>query len=115
VERVIQHLIWGVPYKFPVYPVCFECKQRFTVCRFEKGQLCLGPITCGGCRAPCPAAGLGCWGCRGPAAEPNYREFFRLTGERGFSETELVERLAFFGGFDAALEALRAGTAQSGG
>jgi coenzyme F420-reducing hydrogenase gamma subunit len=114
VERVIQHLIWGVPYKCPVYQVCFECKQRFTVCMFDKGQLCLGPITCGGCEAPCPAAGLGCWGCRGPAAEPNYQEFFRLARERGFSEAELVERLAFFGGFDAPLEALEAEARQVG-
>jgi coenzyme F420-reducing hydrogenase gamma subunit len=100
VERILQHLIWGVVYHFPAYPVCLECKQRYTVCMFDKGQLCLGPITMGGCSAPCPAGGLGCWGCRGPAEEPNYDEFFRITREAGFSEQELSERLAFFGGFE---------------
>jgi coenzyme F420-reducing hydrogenase gamma subunit len=45
VERIVQHLIWDVPFQFPVYPVCFECKQQFTTCIFEQGQLCLGPVS----------------------------------------------------------------------
>ena len=100
VERIVQHLIWGIAYQFPAYPVCFECKQRYTVCRFEQGQLCLGPITRGGCGAPCPAGGLGCWGCRGPADECNREEFLAIARDRGFSEEEIAERLAFFGGFE---------------
>jgi len=99
VERVVQHLIWEVPFRFPAYPVCLECKQRYTVCVFEMGELCLGPITRAGCDAPCPAAGLGCWGCRGPAQETNFEEFLSVARERGFSEDEIVDRLAFFGGF----------------
>lgn len=99
VERIVKHLIWDIPFKFPAYPVCLECKQRFTVCMFEKGQLCLGPITMGGCDAPCPAGGLGCWGCRGPAADPNYDEFWSLARERGFGDREISERLHFFGAF----------------
>ena len=99
VERVVQHLIWDVPYNFPVYPVCFECKQRFTTCLFEKGELCLGPITRGGCDAPCPTGGLGCMGCRGPALEPNYEEFFELSKRYGFSTKQIQDYLDFFGGF----------------
>ena len=78
----------------------FHCKQRFTVCIFEQGQLCLGPVTRGGCDAPCPAGGLGCWGCRGPAADPNHDEFFSIARERGFAEEEIAERMDFFGGFE---------------
>ncbi len=103
VERVVQHLIWDIPYQSPAYPVCLECRQRYTVCVFEKGQLCLGPITGGGCDAPCPAGNLGCWGCRGPAADPNYEEFITLARAKGFSDEEIAERLNFFGGFEVKL------------
>ena len=99
VERIIQHLIWDLPFQFPAYPVCMECKQRFTTCAFEKGMMCLGPVTRGGCNAPCPAGGLGCWGCRGPADEPNYKELDTLAHERGFTDKDIEERFAFFGGF----------------
>jgi sulfhydrogenase subunit delta len=100
VERIVQHLAFQVPYHFPVYPVCLECKQRFTVCLYDLGQLCLGPITRAGCGAPCPAGGLGCWGCRGPDADPNFDEFLSMVKKRGFSESEVMERLHFFGGFE---------------
>jgi coenzyme F420-reducing hydrogenase gamma subunit len=100
VERIVQHLIWDVAYTFPAYPVCLECKQRFTVCMFDRGQLCLGPITQAGCDAPCPAAGLGCWGCRCPAEDPNFDEFLEITRRNGFDEREVEERVRFFGGFD---------------
>ena len=100
VERIVQHLMWDIPFQFPVYPVCFECKQRYITCIFEMGQLCLGPITRGGCNAPCPAGGLGCYGCRGPAEDPNYNEFFAIVRERGFKKKELDEHLNFFGGFE---------------
>ena len=103
VERIVQHLIWDVPYHFPSYPVCLECKQRYTVCTFELGALCLGPITRAGCNAPCPAAGLGCWGCRGPAVEANIEEFLAAVRERGFGDDEIAERMSFFGGFSGVL------------
>ena len=99
VERVVQHLIWDLPYLFPVYPVCLECKQRFITCLFEKGQFCLGPVTRGGCDAPCPAGGLGCLGCRGPAQEPNFQEFFSLCEERSFGKKEIQDSLDLYGGF----------------
>jgi coenzyme F420-reducing hydrogenase gamma subunit len=100
VERIVQHLLMEVPYQFPVYPVCVECKQRYTSCMMERGHLCLGSITRAGCDAPCPAGGLGCWGCRGPAADPNYPEFFRLAKERGHDDHEIAERMGFYGGFE---------------
>lgn len=100
IERAVQHLVWDLPLPSYVYPVCLQCKQRYTVCRFDMGELCLGPITLAGCNAPCPAGGLGCWGCRGRARDPNFEEFFALAKEKGFSDEEVNERLAFFGGFE---------------
>ena len=99
IERIVQHIIWDIPFQFPSYPVCLECKQRYTSCVFEKGYLCLGPITRGGCNAPCPAGGLGCWGCRGPAVDCNMEEFFKLAEEKQFDMKMVEERLSFFGGF----------------
>jgi coenzyme F420-reducing hydrogenase gamma subunit len=100
IEHIIQHVVLELPWQYPAYPVCVECKQRFTVCMFEKGQICLGPLTRAGCDAPCPAGGLGCWGCRGPAADPNRKEFDALVAERGFSRQDIEDRLSFFGGFE---------------
>lgn len=103
VERIVQHLVWDIPYQFPAYPVCLECKQRYTVCQYQLGQLCLGPITRGGCNAPCPAGGMGCWGCRGPSADQNYEAFLSAVRAKGFNENEIKERIDFFGGFEVQL------------
>lgn len=100
VERVVRYVALDLPFDFPVYPVCVDCKQRFVGCLMHRGQLCLGSITRAGCEAPCPAGGLGCWGCRGPAEDPNMAEFLSLAREHGFSEAEINERLEFFGGFE---------------
>lgn len=99
VERVVQHIALNVPFKFEPYPVCVECKQRSTSCLMEKGQLCMGSIARAGCNAPCPAGGLGCWGCRGPAEAANCEEFVAICQRRGFSKREISERMSFFGGF----------------
>jgi len=99
VERIVQCLIWEATFPFPVYPVCFECRQRFTTCLFEMGEICLGSITAGGCNAPCPAGGLGCWGCRGMAAAANIDEYFEVAKNYGFSRSDVIEKMNFFGGF----------------
>ncbi len=103
IERIVQHLVWDLPLPTYAYPVCLECKQRYNVCRFDVGELCLGPITRAGCNAPCPTGGLGCWGCRGPAESPNYEEFLSVAREKGFSEQDINDRLGFFGGFEGVL------------
>jgi sulfhydrogenase subunit delta len=100
VERIVRHVALGVSYRPPSYPVCWECKQRFTVCTFELGQLCLGPITRGGCEAPCPAGGLACWGCRGPVPACNFESFLQMARDDKFPEAEIAERVNFFGGFE---------------
>ncbi len=104
-ERIVRHLALGVSYRAPSYPVCWECKQRFNVCTFELGHLCLGPITRGGCAAPCPTGGLACWGCRGPVPECNFDSFLAMARDKGFPEAEIAERIGFYGGFEDRYEA----------
>jgi coenzyme F420-reducing hydrogenase gamma subunit len=103
IERIVRHVIMSIDYKFPVYPVCIECKRRFNTCLFDLGKLCLGSITMAGCNAPCPTGELGCWGCRGPAKAINIEEFKAAAKRHGFSKTEVNERLSFFGGFEGIL------------
>ena len=98
-ESSIAKEVVGDMVPVPVYPVCVECKQRFVTCRLELGELCLGAITRAGCGAPCPAGGMGCWGCRGPVRDANFESFFAIASERGFSPAEVNDRLNFFGGF----------------
>ena len=100
IERITRHVIMGLPFKFPVYPVCVECKQLFNTCLFDLGQLCLGAITRAGCDAPCPSSGLGCYGCRSPAEDCNLGEFYELATRKGFDKIEIEERVGFFGGFE---------------
>lgn len=52
------------------WPVCVDCKMRENICVLVYGIPCLGPVTRGGCGAPCPSK-YTCDGCRGPLEEPN--------------------------------------------
>ncbi len=99
VEQIVRALVMQKPIEFPDYPVCVECRQQHTVCMYKKGLFCMGPITRAGCNAPCPAGGLGCWGCRGPATAPNYAEFHNTIAENGIDTTCVAERVDFYGGF----------------
>ncbi|MDX1664505.1 MAG: hypothetical protein R3272_11985 [Candidatus Promineifilaceae bacterium] len=98
-EWLVRQLILGIEPQFPEYPVCVECKQRLNACVLDMGTLCLGAVTRAGCNAVCPSNRAGCWGCRGPAAETNYDSLLQILRERGFSEHEIRERVAFFGAF----------------
>jgi len=65
IDRVIKCILTGQKYPLPNQPVCVECKLNDTLCVFEKGEVCLGPITRCGCNAICTAYGDACHGCRG--------------------------------------------------
>lgn len=108
-EWLVRQLILGIEPKFPLYPVCVECKQRINTCVMDMGILCLGPITRAGCNAICPRNRAGCWGCRGPIEEANYESLVEILRTSGFSEAEIAERASFFNAYagNAALPLLR--------
>lgn len=70
-EVLAAHLVGRRP-EIPSHSVCMECKARGAVCvMVADGTPCLGPATHAGCGALCPAVGRGCYGCFGPAEDPN--------------------------------------------
>ena len=70
--EVLRSLLGGRKPRTPTHSVCLDCKRRGTVCvAVAQGIACLGPITQSGCGAICPAYDRGCYGCFGPAAQPN--------------------------------------------
>jgi len=70
VITVIKCILMGKAYTVPNYSVCTECKINENVCRYEKDQECLGPVTRAGCNSWCINSGNRCYGCRGMVDDP---------------------------------------------
>ncbi len=95
--NVLRTLVLGGEPKVPDYPVCVECKRAGNICRYERGEICLGPVTRGGCGARCPSYGMWCYGCRGSVDEPNIHAARAVMERYGRTVQEREERLALFG------------------
>jgi coenzyme F420-reducing hydrogenase gamma subunit len=67
--RFVKTVLAGRKFHLPESAVCVECKMKGNLCLYEKGIICLGPITRGGCEAICPTYGSKCEGCRGIVSE----------------------------------------------
>ncbi len=67
--RFVTTVLAGRKFHLPDYPVCVECKKRGTPCLYERGEVCLGPVTRAGCDAICPHFGSKCEACRGIVSE----------------------------------------------
>jgi len=67
---VLKAILMGKPYPLPNYAVCVECKMNENVCRYEKDQECMGPVTRAGCNSWCINNGNRCYGCRGLVDNP---------------------------------------------
>lgn len=79
------------------YPVCMECRMKENLCLLtERNQLCLGPLTGGGCGARCPSLSVSCEGCRGPFMEANLAEALAIYSRIGFDRSTVLERLRRF-------------------
>jgi len=68
--KVIKAVLKGIPYAVPDNAVCAECKLNENVCMYEKGVICLGPVTKAGCNSWCINNGNICYGCRGVVTNP---------------------------------------------
>jgi len=93
--RVVEQLVHGTEKVYiPSYPVCVECTRRETVCRYDEGEHCLGPIAQAGCGAPCPADGIPCEACRGMVKHPNEAAMKKVLIENGELPEQRAEALS---------------------
>jgi sulfhydrogenase subunit delta len=79
------------------HTVCVECKLRGNVCvMVADGTPCLGPVTHAGCGALCPTYHRGCYGCFGPAEDPNPAALTSQLERLGVDRVDLVRMLRTF-------------------
>jgi len=96
---VTKALLQGREPDIPDYPVCVECKLAENVCVFDKGMICLGPVTRAGCRAWCPSYGAPCVGCRGLVPNPNLNAAKDVLAERGLTVEDILRQFRLFCGY----------------
>lgn len=94
----LTRLIKGMPIELTTFPVCAECKWNENECLLLKGELCLGPVTAGGCDSRCPSYNLPCIGCWGPTDEANVASEINLLKEKNFPPELIINKLRLFGG-----------------
>lgn len=98
--EVLSALLRGRRPGVPVHSVCLDCKRRGNVCvTVARGVPCMGPITQAGCGALCPSFDRGCYGCYGPAPQPNSRSLSDHLMAGGESPSRLVPLLRNFNGY----------------
>jgi len=79
-------------------PVCVECRLKGNLCLLTKGEICLGPITNGGCKAICPTNNTTCYGCRGPCNDANMEAFIDLLKNMGYKDKMIHSKMNTFAG-----------------
>lgn len=93
----VAHLLNGNLPLTDAYPVCTECRMSENNCLYlEKGEICCGPLTAAGCHARCPALGIPCIGCRGPASDANLPSALAAFGPNGISRADVAKKLRTF-------------------
>ena len=100
--NVVKNVLLGKTPAIPDYPVCVECKLKENVCLFDKGGVCLGPITRAGCDAICPTFGTGCEGGRGLIPNPNENAMKDVLQEAGLTVGQLLATMTMFNAYDPA-------------
>jgi len=94
--QVVKNLVLGKDPGLPTYPVCVECKRNDNVCVYEKGMICLGPVTRAGCNARCPSNGGYCFGCRGLVPQPNINSQQDMMQKYNLTLEKMLDKFKLF-------------------
>ena len=95
---VLKSLLIGKKPVIKLQPVCAECKFMENVCLFEKGEICLGPVTMAGCGAICSSLFKPCEGCRGPFEAVNVESQMEIMEEHGIEHEDVLRRFRKYAG-----------------
>jgi len=94
--KAVKGILLGKGYTPPNYSVCVECKLKENVCLYEKGQVCLGPITRAGCDAWCTSYGNTCYGCRGMLDNPATQGQMDILEKYGYTVEQLKQKFEMY-------------------
>ena len=94
--KVVKSILLGKGYNPPTHAVCVECKLKENVCLFEKGQVCMGPVTRAGCDAWCPSYGNTCYNCRGMLDDPAKEGQMDILEKNGYTLAELKQKFQLY-------------------
>jgi coenzyme F420-reducing hydrogenase gamma subunit len=96
---VVKSLLMGKKPDIANYPVCVECKLKENVCVYDKGLVCMGPVTRAGCDANCPSFCTSCIGCRGLLDRPQEQVQKDVLQKYGLTVDEVMNQFRFFSGW----------------
>ncbi len=105
--EALTQLLAGRIMKLPQNPVCNECQSHGYQCLLQKGEICLGPITLGGCQAICLKSKQACWGCRGLFEGAQITNFLTYL-KKHFTLEQINQTMEVFGFKDQLSSALSA-------
>lgn len=103
-ELVYQLLAGKIP-KIDQSPVCYECQANGYECLLQRGEICLGPITLGGCEAVCLKSKQACWGCRGIFTGAQLENFIGYLMKK-FPQDQVYRTMEVFGVRDTIMSQL---------
>lgn len=92
----VYKIIIGKEFTILQNPVCYECQTKGYRCKLQDGEVCLGPITQGGCGAICLKSGQGCWGCRGLVEDAEVDNLIKEL-RKNYTDKEIIKFFEVFG------------------